>query len=108
MRPRIASKNTPFLNHPLWLVASSTSCSSESQEVHTEILCKRISWIVAQTIARQLVSVVNTSIWEVALAHMAEQALNGIGSTARDVPGALWSSHKPLQQNPRQVSLNRA
>ena len=43
-----------------------------------------------------------------ALAHIAEQALNGIGSTARGVPGALWSSHKPLQQNPRQVSLNRA
>ncbi len=29
---------------------------------HTEILCKRMSWIVAQTIAKQLVSVVNTSI----------------------------------------------
>jgi hypothetical protein len=42
------------------------------------------------------------------LPHIAEQALNGIGSTARDVPGALRSSHQPLQQNPRQVSLNRA
>ncbi len=29
---------------------------------HTEILCKRISWMVAQTMIRQLVSVVNTSI----------------------------------------------
>jgi hypothetical protein len=28
----------------------------------SESLCKRMSWIVAQTIARQLVSVVNTSI----------------------------------------------
>src|SRR5258708_9126373 len=60
--PGSRAKNNPFLNHPLWLVASSTSRSSESQEVHTEILCKRISWIVAETIARQLVSVVSTSI----------------------------------------------
>ena len=29
---------------------------------HSEILCKRMSWMVAQTIVRQLVSVVNTSI----------------------------------------------
>jgi hypothetical protein len=46
---------------------------------HTEILCKWISWMVAQTMIRQLVSVVNTSIWKVALAHIAEQAFNGIG-----------------------------
>jgi hypothetical protein len=32
---------------------------------HTEILCKRISWMVVQTIVRQLISVVNTSIWSV-------------------------------------------
>ena len=35
--------------------------------------------MVAQTMARQLVSVVNTSIWEVALPHIAEQTFNGVG-----------------------------
>jgi len=54
-----------LLSQPLWLVVSSTSRSSEAQQAHTEILCKRISWMVAQTIAKQLVSVVNTSIWSV-------------------------------------------
>jgi hypothetical protein len=38
-----------------------------------------MSWIVAQTMVRQLVSVVNTSIWEVALPHIAEQTFDGIG-----------------------------
>jgi hypothetical protein len=35
--------------------------------------------MVAQTMVRQLVSVVNTSIWEVALAHITEETLNRIG-----------------------------
>jgi hypothetical protein len=39
-----------------------SSLSQRSSPDHTEILCKWMSWIVAQTIVRQLVSVVNTSI----------------------------------------------
>ena len=35
--------------------------------------------MVAQTMAKQLVSVVNTSIWEVALPDIAEETTNGIG-----------------------------
>ena len=44
--------------------------------------------MVAQTMARQLVSVVNTSIWEVALAHIAEKALDGIGGLNMAVHGS--------------------
>jgi hypothetical protein len=51
----------PLLNHPLWLVVGSQLALSP-QEDQSEILCKRISWIVAQTIVRQLSSVVKTSI----------------------------------------------
>jgi hypothetical protein len=51
----------PLLNHPLWLVVS-LQLALSPQLSHREILCKRMSWIVAQTIARQLVSVVKTSI----------------------------------------------
>ncbi len=50
-----------LLNHPFWLVAFLRAHLS-LQERYTESLCKRISWIVAQTIAKQLISVVNTSI----------------------------------------------
>jgi hypothetical protein len=50
-----------LLNHPLWLVVGSRLVVILLR-IHREILCKRISWIVAQTMARQLVSVVNTSI----------------------------------------------
>src|SRR5258708_36933891 len=57
-----SGQKCPLLNHPLWLVVNATSRSSASQQAYTEILCKRISWIVAQTIVKQLVSVVNTSI----------------------------------------------
>jgi hypothetical protein len=35
--------------------------------------------IVAQTMVRQLISVVNTSIWEVALANVAEETFDRIG-----------------------------
>lgn len=59
--PPEVSKNHPLLNHPLWLVVGSLMALSPQLD-HMEILCKRISWIVAQTMARQLVSVVNTSI----------------------------------------------
>ena len=45
--------------------------------------------IVAQTMVRQLISVVNTSIWKVALPHVAKQALDGIGGA--NIPmHALW------------------
>jgi hypothetical protein len=63
--PLSASKNHPLLNHPLWLAGwliIGSRCALRPQEAHSESLCKRISCIVAQTIARQLVSVVNTSI----------------------------------------------
>src|SRR6266699_1789871 len=46
---------------PLWLVVDPPIALSLQQD-QSEILCKRISWMVAQTIARQLVSVVKTSI----------------------------------------------
>jgi hypothetical protein len=58
---RLEAQKTFFPNHPFRMVACLAAVIS-SQEHYTEILCKRISWIVAQTIARQLVSVVNTSI----------------------------------------------
>jgi hypothetical protein len=45
--------------------------------------------IVAQTMVRQLISVVNTSIWKVALPHEASQALDGIGGANRPMH-ALW------------------
>ena len=45
----------------------------------TEILCKRISCIVAQTMVRQLVSVVKTSIWSVRWRTRQKTAFNGIG-----------------------------
>jgi hypothetical protein len=50
-----------LLNHPLWLVVNSLIALSPGQD-YSEILCKRMSWIVAQTIAKQLPSVVKTSI----------------------------------------------
>src|SRR5437899_571630 len=59
--PRKASKNHPLLNHPLWLVVGSLLALSPKAD-HSESLCKRISCIVAQTIVRQLSSVVKTSI----------------------------------------------
>ena len=58
---RKASKNHSLLNHPLWLVVNSLIALSPGQD-YSEILCKRMSWIVAQTIAKQLPSVVKTSI----------------------------------------------
>jgi hypothetical protein len=58
---RKAHKNHPLLNHPLWLVIGSRIAFSPKLD-HSEILCKRMSWIVAQTMVRQLVSVVKTSI----------------------------------------------
>jgi hypothetical protein len=56
--------NDPFLNHlhiQSRLGADTLRFLSLCVH-HTEILCKRISWIVAQTIVRQLSSVVKTSI----------------------------------------------
>src|SRR5215831_16303376 len=50
-----------------------------SQESHTEIRCKRISWIVAQTIVRQLNAAREHLNLIGALPHIAEQTLNGIG-----------------------------
>ncbi len=52
---------SPSLNHPFRLVICLPVAISPHR-YYTEILCKRMSWIVAQTIVRQLVSVVNTSI----------------------------------------------
>jgi hypothetical protein len=43
-----------------WLLSDKQFSVLESHP--NEILCKRISWMVAQTIVKQLVSVVNTSI----------------------------------------------
>jgi len=54
-------KNPPLLNHPFWLVAYLRAMITVHVH-HSEILRKRISWMVAQTIAKQLVSVVKTSI----------------------------------------------
>ena len=51
----------PPPNHPFWLAAC-LRVLMMVQVHHSEILCKRMSWMVAQTMARQLVSVVNTSI----------------------------------------------
>ena len=47
-------------NHPSW--GGLLTRYDTARGPHTEILCKRMSWIVAQTIVRQLLSVVNTSI----------------------------------------------
>src|SRR5260370_18125370 len=43
-----------------WLVLQQRFSAREFS--HSESLCKRISWMVAQTIVRQLLSVVKTSI----------------------------------------------
>jgi hypothetical protein len=61
LKDQQTGKNHLLLNHPFWLVAFLRAHIS-FQEHHTEMLCKRMSWMVAQTIAKQLVSVVNTSI----------------------------------------------
>jgi hypothetical protein len=54
-----AQKTPPA--EPSFLVAC--CCMMITDEVHhTEILCKRMSWIVAKTMVRQLSSVVKTSI----------------------------------------------
>jgi hypothetical protein len=61
---RMKDTNAPFLNH----LYNQSRLGADTLRFlslcvhHTEILCKRISWIVAQTMVRQLVSVVNTSI----------------------------------------------
>jgi hypothetical protein len=55
------AQNDLLLHHPLWLVVGLWIVLG-LKRAYTEILCKRMSWIVAQTIARQMVSVVNTSI----------------------------------------------
>ena len=61
VRARTDSKKHLLLNHPLWQVVNSLIALSPGQD-YSEILCKRMSWIVAQTIAKQLLSVVKTSI----------------------------------------------
>jgi hypothetical protein len=61
VRASKAHKNHPLLTHPPWLVVGS-HLALKSQEPQSEILCKRISWIVAHTMVRQLSSVVKTSI----------------------------------------------
>jgi hypothetical protein len=61
MKEQKTDKKHLPLNHPFWLVAC-LGAHIGFQERYTESLCKRMSWIVAQTMARQLVSVVNTSI----------------------------------------------
>ena len=58
---RSSQKNTPSrTTHSGWLLSRAAVTSSKQHYI--EILCKRMSWIVAQTIVRQLVSVVKTSI----------------------------------------------
>ena len=47
-------------NHPSWLCLLTRYDTARGP--HTELLCKRMSWIVAQTMVRQLVSVVKASI----------------------------------------------
>jgi hypothetical protein len=59
--PSKAHKNHSLLTQPLLLMADSP-LALKVKVTHTEILCKRMSWIVAQTIVKQLSSVVNTSI----------------------------------------------
>lgn len=61
MRGKKICKNHLLLTHPSRLVAYGRAVITIRMH-HTEILCKRMSWIVAQTMVRQLVSVVNTSI----------------------------------------------
>ena len=61
VRDKKTAKKHLLLNYPSRLVACLRAGIS-AQRFHTEILCKRMSWIVAQTMVRQLVSVVNTSI----------------------------------------------
>lgn len=61
MKEQKTDKKHLLLNHPFWLVAF-LRAHIGFQERYTESLCKRMSWMVAQTIATQLVSVVNTSI----------------------------------------------
>src|SRR5947209_7329616 len=64
VREQKTAKNHLPPNHPFWLAACLRAMMMV-QVHHTEILCKRMSWMVAQTMARQLISVVNTSIWSV-------------------------------------------
>src|SRR5438045_9344591 len=71
--------NHLLLNHPALRLVVCFSLPFSSQVSHTAIWCKRISWMVAQTMAKQLVSVVNTSIWEVALPDIAEETRGGSG-----------------------------
>ncbi len=61
MRDEKICKKHLLLTHPSRLVAYVRAVITVHMH-HTEILCKRMSWMVAQTIVRQLVSVVNTSI----------------------------------------------
>src|SRR5438270_3417897 len=64
VREQKTAKNHLPPNHPFWLAACLRAMMMV-QVHHTEILCKRMSWMVTQTMARQLISVVNTSIWSV-------------------------------------------
>jgi hypothetical protein len=74
------------------------------QEHYTEILCKRISWIVAQTIARQLVSVVKTSICSVRCRTLLCETLNGIGA----LNGAVHPLGKGIKGQQVLFILNQA
>ena len=74
---RHVGTNISRLSHPLWLVLQRRFSAREFH--HSEILCKRMSWSVAQTIVRQLVSKVQDVDLIGALANIAEQTLDGIG-----------------------------
>jgi len=75
---RKVHKNHPFLTHLLWLVGGS-HLALRPKSAHTEILCKRISWIMAHTIVRQLVLWGKDVNLIGPLPHVAEEAFDGIG-----------------------------
>jgi hypothetical protein len=99
----VPAKKHPFPNQPFRLVAFFLAAIS-SQEHYTEILCKRISWIVAQTIARQLVSVVKTSICSVRCRTLLCETLNGIGA----LNGAVHPLGKGIKGQQVLFILNQA
>jgi hypothetical protein len=75
---RSSQKNTPSqTTHCGWLLSRAAVISSKQHYI--EILCKRMSWMMAQTIVRQLVSKVQHINLIGVLPNIAEETLNGIG-----------------------------
>ena len=61
LRPSKAHKNHLLLSHPLRLGVD-FSFVLRAKATHMALLCKRMSWMVAQTMVKHLSSVVKTSI----------------------------------------------